>query len=85
MSRWTIVVFTSLLAASMPASASYISIFLDAGATTCIAQVGPTRSSSIVLWVPADGTEIVLNGDAAGGCGVAVHRSSWTTIKCLYR
>ena len=202
MSRWTIVVFTSLLAASMPASASYIGIFLDAGATTCIAQVGPTPfidlhvvavlsgevpvmmgaqfqitgapegwSSSNVLWVPADGAlnlghpmfaspprkrgvinafsscqgaegevtrvplgrlillgaptpvnvhlrvqgfelvptdprcafvvncdlpaglakecveggEIVLNGDAAGGCGVAVHRSSWTTIKCLYR
>ena len=32
-----------------------------------------------------EGGEIVLNGDAAGGCGVAVHRSSWTTIQCLYR
>ena len=42
MSRWTIVVFTSLLAMSMPASASYIGIFMDAGATTCVAQVGPT-------------------------------------------
>lgn len=202
MSRWTFVVFTALLAMSMPASASYIGIFLDADATTCIAQVGSTPfidlhvvavlsgevpvmvgaqfqitgapegwSSSNVLWVPADGAvnlghpmfasppwkrgvitafsycqgaegevtrvplgrlillgaptpvnvhlrvqgfefvdidpqcpfvmncdiqagyakecveggEIVLNGDAATGCGVAVARSTWTTIKSLYR
>jgi hypothetical protein len=196
-----IVVSTSLLLVAAPAAAQYIGIFRDAGATTCVAQVGPAPyidlhvvavpgeaalrvmgaqfqitgapagwTSANALWVPADGTlnighpmipspprkrgaivvftaspgaegtgtkgplgrlvllgaptpenvhlrverceftdrdpqcpfvldcnspdfdgvcveggEIVLNGAAATGCGVAVSASTWSAVKSLYQ